>query len=77
MTQAEAAAGAGDADVGPLERHRSTVAQARKTEVRTRGLVAVLKRQDGPNNFLNGQPLSAGYFNILQKRRELPVHAQR
>ena len=33
--------------------------------------------EEGPNNPLNGQPLSKSYFSILKTRRNLPVHAQR
>lgn len=47
-----------------IERNHSTADLARKAE-------------DGPSNFFNGEPLSAGYFKILQKRRDLPVHQQR
>jgi pre-mRNA-splicing factor ATP-dependent RNA helicase DHX15/PRP43 len=47
-----------------FQRHKSTSAEAKKAE-------------DGPNNPLNGQPLSKQYFNILKTRRDLPVHAQR
>lgn len=45
-------------------RHKTTAAMATKAE-------------DGPNNPFSGQPLSKQYFNILKKRRELPVHQQR
>lgn len=33
--------------------------------------------EDGPMNPFTGQPLSQQYFRILEKRRDLPVHAQR
>ena len=33
--------------------------------------------EDGPENPMNGKPLSKNYFKILQSRRNLPVHAQR
>jgi hypothetical protein len=52
---------------GPLRdfRKRNTTAkQARKAE-------------EGPTNPFTLQPLSTTYFDILKKRRELPVHAQR
>lgn len=35
------------------------------------------KAEDGPDNPFTLRPLSRNYFNILKKRRELPVHAQR
>ncbi|KAF3912309.1 p7 [Arthrobotrys entomopaga] len=47
-----------------LIRHTTTTVQAQKLE-------------DGPLNPFTGQPLSDQYFKILQKRRDLPVHAQR
>ncbi|KAI9768524.1 MAG: DEAH-box ATP-dependent RNA helicase prp43 [Geoglossum umbratile] len=47
-----------------FRRHATTAAMAKKAE-------------DGPNNFLTGQPLSGQYFQILKTRRNLPVHAQR
>lgn len=52
---------------GPLRdfRQRQTTAtQARKAE-------------DGPDNPFTLRPLSKQYFDILKKRRDLPVHAQR
>ena len=45
-------------------RHKTNAAMARRAE-------------DGPNNPFNGNPLSKEYFNILETRRNLPVHAQR
>ena len=33
--------------------------------------------EDGPLNPFNAKPLSQQYFNILNVRRKLPVHAQR
>jgi len=47
-----------------FRRHTTTAEMAKKAE-------------DGPNNFLTGQPLSNQYFRILETRRNLPVHAQR
>ncbi len=47
-----------------FQRHKTTAAMAKKAE-------------DGPNNPFNGKPLSEQYFNILETRRNLPVHAQR
>lgn len=47
-----------------FQRHSTTSVMAKKAE-------------DGPNNPLNGQPLSSQYFSILKTRRGLPVHAQR
>lgn len=47
-----------------ITRHKSTDAQAREAE-------------DGPLNPFTGKQLSKQYFNILEKRRGLPVHAQR
>lgn len=45
-------------------RHETNAAMARRAE-------------DGPNNPFNGKPLSTEYFNIMETRRNLPVHAQR
>ena len=50
--------------IGWFRRHETTAAMAKKAE-------------DGPNNPFNGKVLSSQYFNILQTRRNLPVHAQR
>ena len=47
-----------------FRRYATTAAMAKEAE-------------DGPNNFLTGQSLSAQYFRILETRRNLPVHAQR
>ncbi|KAK6497646.1 DEAH-box ATP-dependent RNA helicase prp43 [Arthrobotrys musiformis] len=47
-----------------LTRHQTTTAQAQKAE-------------DGPLNPFTGTQLSKQYFDILKKRRDLPVHAQR
>lgn len=46
------------------QQHQTTSKQAREAE-------------DGPNNPFTGENLSKQYFNILHKRRDLPVHAQR
>jgi hypothetical protein len=35
------------------------------------------KAEDGPDNPFTLRPLSRQYFDILKRRRELPVHAQR
>lgn len=51
-------------DFENLERHRTTASQAHSVE-------------QGPDNFLTGRSLSKTYFDILDKRRKLPVHAQR
>jgi pre-mRNA-splicing factor ATP-dependent RNA helicase DHX15/PRP43 len=50
-----------------------------KTKLRRHATTAAIARaaEDGPNNFLTGQPLSTQYFQILKTRRNLPVHAQR
>lgn len=45
-------------------RHGTTAAMAKEAE-------------NGPNNPFSGRPLSTQYFNLLQNRRNLPVHAQR
>ncbi|KAI9866803.1 MAG: DEAH-box ATP-dependent RNA helicase prp43 [Trichoglossum hirsutum] len=50
--------------VKKFQRHATTATMAKEAE-------------DGPNNFLTGQPLSSQYFRILETRRKLPVHAQR
>ncbi|RVD84943.1 uncharacterized protein DFL_003279 [Arthrobotrys flagrans] len=47
-----------------LTRHQTTTAQAQQAE-------------DGPLNPFTGTQLSRQYFDILRKRRDLPVHAQR
>jgi len=47
-----------------FQRHQTTVKDASKAE-------------DGPLNPFNNKPLSQKYFDILHKRRDLPVHAQR
>jgi len=52
---------------GPLRdfcKRQSTAKQAAKAE-------------DGPDNPFTLRPLSRQYFDILKRRRELPVHAQR
>jgi hypothetical protein len=52
---------------GPLrdfKRRESTAKQAMKAE-------------DGPDSPFTLRPLSRTYFDILKKRRDLPVHAQR
>ena len=52
---------------GPLKdfhRRQSTAKQAEKAE-------------DGPDNPFTLRPLGRQYFDILKKRRDLPVHAQR
>ena len=52
---------------GPLrdfKKRATTAAQAAKAE-------------DGPDNPFTLRPLSRNYFDILKKRRDLPVHAQR
>lgn len=55
---------AGDSILNTFVRHQTTAEQAQKAE-------------DGPNNAVNGKPLSNQYFQILKTRRNLPVHAQR
>lgn len=57
------AGGTGSA-MANMPRHKTTADMARGAE-------------DGPNNPYNGKPLSKKYFNILEQRRGLPVHAQR
>ena len=55
------------AGTGPLRdfiRRKTTAKQAEKAE-------------DGPDNPFTLKPLGKTYFDILKKRRELPVHAQR
>ncbi|KAF1817271.1 pre-mRNA-splicing factor ATP-dependent RNA helicase PRP43 [Eremomyces bilateralis CBS 781.70] len=47
-----------------FQRHKTTSEQAKKAE-------------DGPQNPITDRQLSQQYFNILQTRRGLPVHAQR
>ena len=52
---------------GPLrdfKKRQTTAKQAEKVE-------------DGPDNPFTLRPLSRTYFDILKKRRDLPVHAQR
>lgn len=52
------------AALAKFPRHETNAAMAKRVE-------------DGPNNPFNGNPLSKEYFNILETRRKLPVHAQR
>ncbi|GMM50862.1 DEAH-box ATP-dependent RNA helicase [Starmerella bacillaris] len=40
-------------------------------------LKETIKLEDGPNNPWTGSEYSSKYFDILSKRRELPVHVQR
>jgi len=47
-----------------FKRHATTALQAHIAE-------------DGPQNPFNNEPLSKQYFNILETRRDLPVHKQR
>ncbi|EMR11150.1 pre-mRNA-splicing factor ATP-dependent RNA helicase PRP43 [Pneumocystis murina B123] len=47
-----------------FKKHRTTAEQAEKLE-------------NGPINPFNGASFSEKYFNILKKRRQLPVHSQR
>lgn len=47
-----------------FKRHATTAKDAERAE-------------NGPENPLNGKPLSKNYFKILESRRNLPVHAQR
>jgi pre-mRNA-splicing factor ATP-dependent RNA helicase DHX15/PRP43 len=47
-----------------MRRHQTTMKEANAAE-------------DGPLNPFTGEKLSANYFSILKKRRELPVHQQR
>jgi len=54
----------GDGAFAGITRHASTAAQARKAE-------------EGPTNPFTGRPLSTRYFDILRKRRDLPVHTER
>ena len=53
-----------NSSLSKFRRHGTTAAQAHDAE-------------DGPDNPLNGQPLSKQYFGILKTRRDLPVHRQR
>jgi len=52
---------------GPLRDFKKRQTSAKQAE----------KAEDGPDNPFTLRPLSRTYFDILKKRRELPVHAQR
>lgn len=54
----------GGSILSTFKRHATTSKQAQKAE-------------DGPANPFNQSPLSSRYFQILEGRRNLPVHAQR
>ncbi|RPA85052.1 P-loop containing nucleoside triphosphate hydrolase protein [Ascobolus immersus RN42] len=56
--------GNGGSKLSTFPRHKTTAKMAEEVE-------------NGPNNPFNGNPLSQQYMRILEKRRELPVHAQR
>lgn len=53
-----------DSPLAGMKRRQTTAKQAGKAE-------------DSTNNPFNGQPHSQKYFQILQGRRDLPVHKQR
>jgi hypothetical protein len=65
----------------PDERYIPQVAAARGPlkDFKKRGTTAkqAEKAEDGPDNPFTLRPLSTNYFNILKKRRDLPVHSQR
>jgi hypothetical protein len=52
---------------GPLQTFRRRETSAKQSR----------KAEDGPENPFTARPLSRQYFDILKKRRDLPVHAQR
>jgi hypothetical protein len=52
---------------GPLRDFKKRQTTAKQAE----------KAEDGPDNPFTLRPLSKNYFDILKKRRDLPVHAQR
>ena len=52
---------------GPLRDFRKRETTAKQAE----------KAEDGPDNPFTLKPLSRNYFDILKKRRDLPVHSQR
>lgn len=52
---------------GPLRDFKKRQTSAKQAE----------KAEDGPDNPFTLRPLSRNYFDILKKRRDLPVHAQR
>ena len=52
---------------GPLKDFKKRESTAKQAE----------KAEDGPDNPFTLRPLSPNYFNILKKRRDLPVHSQR
>jgi hypothetical protein len=52
---------------GPLRDFRQRQTNAKQAQ----------KAEDGPENPFTLRPLSRTYFDILKKRRELPVHSQR
>lgn len=54
----------GDSLMKGFIRHQTTAKMAHAVE-------------DGPLNPFNGKPLSKRYFDILETRRNLPVHLQR
>ena len=52
---------------GPLRDFRKRETTAKQAQ----------KAEDGPDNPFTLRPMSRNYFDILRKRRDLPVHAQR
>ena len=52
---------------GPLQGFKKRESTAKQAE----------KAEDGPDNPFTLRPLSRNYFDILKKRRDLPVHSQR
>lgn len=52
---------------GPLRDFKKRETTAKQAE----------KAEDGPDNPFTLKPLSRNYFDILKKRRDLPVHSQR
>jgi pre-mRNA-splicing factor ATP-dependent RNA helicase DHX15/PRP43 len=68
------------ADVNPYLAHRSKKPKVSPSSTAERPAgrrVDFAAMEDGPENALTGLPLSPKYFEILEKRRMLPVHKQR
>lgn len=62
-----------------MEREHPPDAEGPLKDFKRRGTTAMqaTKAEDGPENPFTLRPLSRNYFDLLKKRRDLPIHAQR